>query len=343
MSDTLLAVAPRVDDQLTAPQVPTIAPSKNRTELRVTDTEERELSLSELASAINYEHHLCQESYKASLVHARRTGELLLQAKSKVKSLASGRWLPWLEQNCHDIPKRTAQAYMQVAANWKQLEKSATVALFGLKDALKLLSGSRVRGSKKTAVHGAESPDAMDAEWTQAHPSQEPQLSWAVLTLEERDRVVVTDVHPLFAGQHGTITGRPSTDAAVVALDEGEREYILIRQLQPEELKPQNLVIEPKSKDKQLLPSIPPNPDALPNEPPRNPSSLVNTVALAHGKPDVVATEIAIGLRHLTPEQLAWVVESSSEAGLSDAHLKGMIKAAKRALNRRHHPEYGEQ
>jgi len=167
---------------------------------------EQSLSLVELASAINYEHQLCQEAYKASLLHARRTGEFLLQAKSQVKSSTTGRWLPWLLANCPDLPERTARAYMEVAREWERIEKSATVADFGFKDALKLLSENRA--SKKSAVRSAEPTDVIDAQWTQTQSSSEPPLSNTALVLKERDHVVVTDAHPLFAGQRGIITGR---------------------------------------------------------------------------------------------------------------------------------------
>jgi hypothetical protein len=296
------------------------------------------LSLSELANAINHEHQLCQEAYKSSLLHARRTGDFLLQAKAEVKISSSGRWLPWLKENCPGISERTARAYMQIARKWEQIEKTATVADFGFKDALKLLSESGE--SKKPPVGGVESTDVVDAEWTETDQSPEQELSCATLALKERDRVIVTDEHPLFAGQHGLITGRPSPDAAIVALDGGAREYILIRQLQPEPIKPLNPLSEPKSKAQQLFPSIQPNPDVPPNEPLPTGASLVNVTEIANGKPDVVAVEIAIGVQHLTPELLDWVISSAASNGLSDSHLKAVIKAAKRALNQRHHPEY---
>lgn len=111
------------------------------------------------------------------------------------------------------------------------------------------------------------------------------------------------------------------------------------RQLPPEPVEPQDLVREPKSKDKQLLPSIQPNPDVPPDEPAPASASLVNTAALTNGKPDVVATEIAIGVRHLTPEQLAWVISSAASNGLSDSHLNAVIKAAEQALGERRYPE----
>ncbi len=263
-------------------------------------TAERELSISELAAAINREHQLCQGAYKASLLHARRTGELLLEAKFKIPY---GSWLSWLKENCPKIPERTAQAYMQVVREWERIERSATVADLGLKDAIELISESRK--SKKSTACGTESKSS-GAEDVQIPPLQET----------------------------------PIADAAIVALDEGERERILIRQLQPEELRPQDMVSEPKSRDRQLLPSIQPNSDISSNEPSSTSASLVNTTAITHGKPDIVAVEIAIGIGHLSPEQLAWVISAAANNGISDTHLKAVVKAAKKALNQRNHPEY---
>lgn len=334
------------DGCLAVTQGSPITPALNRANLQVTDSDasklapamERELSLSELAIVINQEHHLCQEAYRAYLLHACRTGEFLLKAKSKVKESTSGRWLMWLKENCPDIPERTARAYMEVAREWERIEKSATVADFGFKDALKFLSKSKEPKKPTTCF---KSIDVTDTEWLPTYPSQELQLRCtSEETLKERTRVVVTEEHPLFAGQHGLITGRPSVNSAIVALDEGERERILIKQLQLEELKPQNLVSEPKSKEQQLLPSIEPNLDVPPNEPHPSPASLVNTAAIAHGKPDGVAAEIALGIGHLSPQQLAWVISAAADNGLSDAHLKAAVKAAKQALNHRYHTEY---
>ena len=105
-------------------------------------------------------------------------------------------------------------------------------------------------------------------------------------------------------------------------------------------LPPRFLVGEPKSKDKQLLPSIKRNSDIPLNAQTPPPAALVNRTAIAQGLPDVVANEIALGIRHLSPDQLAWVLTSAASNGLSDDHLKAVIKAAKLILNLRHHPEY---
>ena len=105
-------------------------------------------------------------------------------------------------------------------------------------------------------------------------------------------------------------------------------------------LLPQDLVKEPKSKDKQLLPDLPPNADIPPDEVSLTPAALINSAAIASGKPDIVAVEISIGMKSLTPNQLAWALNNAASYGLSDAHLKAVIKIAKQALNARHHAEY---
>ena len=105
-------------------------------------------------------------------------------------------------------------------------------------------------------------------------------------------------------------------------------------------LLPQTLVCEPKSKDKQLLPSIKSNSDIPLNTQTPTPAVLVNGSAIANDKPDVVAAEIAIGIRHLSPEQLAWALTSAANNGLSDDHLKAVVEAGNQILNLRHHPEY---
>jgi Protein of unknown function (DUF3102) len=72
-----------------------------------------EPTLPELASAANREHRLVGEAATSALEHAIRAGEALRAAKAQVEH---GGWLPWLEEN-FDGSERTAQLYMQVAAN----------------------------------------------------------------------------------------------------------------------------------------------------------------------------------------------------------------------------------
>ncbi len=317
-----------------------ITPACKRADLQTTKLDalelpsstEQKLLLSELASAINQEHNLYQEACKTSLLHARRTGEYLLQAKSIVKKSTCRRWLSWLKQNCPNLPKRTAQAYMQVATNWHLIEKSATVALFGLRDALEFIAEKRKLTNPPVSCVG--STDVIDAEWTPAEPSQGAEATSANF-LKERDRVVVTQDHPLFAGQHGTITGQPSVDAAVVLLDEGERERILVTHLQLEEqLKPQSLRCEPEASQSLFTNE---SSSAMPFS---NTGCNSATKLITQDENDAVASEIAIGIKHLTPEQLAWAISASAASGLSSAHLEAAIKACKQALSQRYRPDH---
>jgi hypothetical protein len=104
-----------------------------------------ELSLDQLALAINQEHENCQKAYRSALIHARsalshahQTGKFLLQAKKK---LPHGRWLPWLVANCSDISERTAQVYMRIARRWHELEElTPIVADLSLDEACKILA-----------------------------------------------------------------------------------------------------------------------------------------------------------------------------------------------------------
>lgn len=64
-----------------------------------------------VADAINREHDLAVRHASDAIEHARRAGELLLQAKS---ALRHGEWLPWLEANVR-VSARQAQRYLAVA------------------------------------------------------------------------------------------------------------------------------------------------------------------------------------------------------------------------------------
>jgi hypothetical protein len=48
--------------------------------------------------------------------HAIACGKFLNLAKENVKA-AKGKWLPWLKENCPDIPQTTASLYMRLAEN----------------------------------------------------------------------------------------------------------------------------------------------------------------------------------------------------------------------------------
>ena len=96
-----------------------------------------EPEITALAADINAEHERAFGKATEALEHARRAGELLLQAKAAV---GHGEWLPWVEANCK-FSVRTAQGYIRLAQGWETLSaKCATVAHLGLREALTLLA-----------------------------------------------------------------------------------------------------------------------------------------------------------------------------------------------------------
>src|SRR5262245_5139507 len=94
-------------------------------------------SLADLAARIKAEHTAVADSLNESVKHAIAAGELLLEAKEKVKH---GQWLPWLRDNC-SLSKPTAQLYMRVAKNRAKAEAQMRngVADLSLNEAAALL------------------------------------------------------------------------------------------------------------------------------------------------------------------------------------------------------------
>lgn len=68
-------------------------------------------ALTDLAAEINQAHQLAEQSARMAIDHARRAGELLIQAKAAVPH---GQWLPWLSENV-TVGVRQAQRYMRLA------------------------------------------------------------------------------------------------------------------------------------------------------------------------------------------------------------------------------------
>jgi hypothetical protein len=111
--------------------------------------------LEALASRINAEHRACEEALKTGLRHALAAGELLLEAKGRIKH---GDWGAWIRDN-FEGSERTAQAYMKVARELPGLEgaKTQRVADLSFREALKELAapgeskGKKVRGPEEIA------------------------------------------------------------------------------------------------------------------------------------------------------------------------------------------------
>ncbi len=91
-----------------------------------------------LATEINAEHEAACRAAQSTIEHVRRAGELLIEAKDRQ---GHGNWLGWLAAHCPTISERTAQAYMQVARHWPELEaKAPRAADLPLRGALLLLA-----------------------------------------------------------------------------------------------------------------------------------------------------------------------------------------------------------
>jgi len=104
-------------------------------QIKVADTR----ALANLATRINRAHEKCESAAKKGLLHAIEVGNLLREAK---KQASHGKWLPWIESNCI-FSKRTAQAYMRVAAAYPEPEKSATVAYLTFRHGLNKVNRTR--------------------------------------------------------------------------------------------------------------------------------------------------------------------------------------------------------
>ena len=86
---------------------------------------ERNAQLVVLSSELNHEHRLANEHAAQAIGHARRAGELLIQAKAVV---THGSWESWLTEHFAGSA-RTARRYMRLAKRWPELgSESATVA-----------------------------------------------------------------------------------------------------------------------------------------------------------------------------------------------------------------------
>lgn len=95
-------------------------------------------ALINIAADIRREHQAAQACAGQAVEHAKRAGELLVEAKAAVPH---GEWLPWLTTNVA-FSERTAQGYMRIARELPKLEgeKAQRVADMPLRDALQALA-----------------------------------------------------------------------------------------------------------------------------------------------------------------------------------------------------------
>jgi hypothetical protein len=98
---------------------------------------DRSNSLVVLAARIRAAHEATSTALKSSVEHSIAAGELLIEAKEQVPH---GQWLPWLRDRCA-ISERTAQLYMRLAKNRKEIEANTQcVADLTLNEAAALLA-----------------------------------------------------------------------------------------------------------------------------------------------------------------------------------------------------------
>jgi hypothetical protein len=93
-------------------------------------------ALAELAGRINAEHQQSETALRAGLEHAKKAGELLLEAKEQC---GHGKWLPWLKANVK-FSERTARRYMTIASRWEELANRSRVSDLSYREALAVLS-----------------------------------------------------------------------------------------------------------------------------------------------------------------------------------------------------------
>ncbi len=80
------------------------------------------LDLGSLASHANHEINLAEQVAETALEHMRAAGLYLIAAKEKVgKAEGYGHWGKWVRANIDGKDKRTAERYMQIARDWRQV------------------------------------------------------------------------------------------------------------------------------------------------------------------------------------------------------------------------------
>jgi len=120
-------------------------------------------TLDDLAARIRAEHEAFISTLRSSLEHAISAGEMLIEAKARLKH---GQWLPWLKDV---MPERTASHYMRLARSKNEIGNVADLSVRG---AVKLLTArvedTEVDSGWKPALKKAAkpaSPVTLTSEW----------------------------------------------------------------------------------------------------------------------------------------------------------------------------------
>jgi Protein of unknown function (DUF3102) len=98
-------------------------------------TSPQRCSLTDIETLIREEFQELNESVKKSLLHAKRIGDLLIEAKCHIKF---GHWEEWVDRNFH-FTVRTARNYIAIAESWEWLSKTENFSDLILGEALKCI------------------------------------------------------------------------------------------------------------------------------------------------------------------------------------------------------------
>lgn len=96
-----------------------------------------ETTLEAVAAQINQAHSEAQAYAAKAVERALVAGDLLIEAKSRVKH---GEFIPWCKQHCPAISQRTIQDYMRVARELP-IEKRSAAYLPSVREALRVVAG----------------------------------------------------------------------------------------------------------------------------------------------------------------------------------------------------------
>jgi hypothetical protein len=108
---------------------------------------------------IQTEYREACKAESGALQHAIECGKYLALAKENVKA-EKGKWLPWLETNCPEIPQTTASLYMRLAENEAEIGKAKSI-----REAMGLLSKrtrTKTEGTEGTEEEGEDEGESED-------------------------------------------------------------------------------------------------------------------------------------------------------------------------------------
>jgi hypothetical protein len=137
------------------------------------------IDLTDIASKINVAHKAYVAATKKGTKHAIEAGDLLIQAKEKLKAeVGHGHWMGWLTRNCPDVSSRTARFYMQVARNAPEM---AGLANMTMEQAAKVMADAwRNLDDETDDKEPADTDDppkpALDAAWDDATMAQKAEF-----------------------------------------------------------------------------------------------------------------------------------------------------------------------